>query len=98
MALFFKLNRLLTPEDMERVSAQLEERTGERCIILPPGLEKTNERVFFLCDRKQCENCSPECRHTTDVSHAVNFHQLEIVDGCVNADGGYWEGDNNGTV
>lgn len=32
--------------------------------------------IAYLCDRKQCENCSyPTCRHTTDISHAVNFEQ-----------------------
>lgn len=31
-------------------------------------------RVAYLCDRRQCPNCSyPECKHTTDISHAVNF-------------------------
>ena len=30
--------------------------------------------VFYLCDRKACKVCKPgQCRHTTDVSHAVNF-------------------------
>ena len=30
--------------------------------------------VLYLCDRKACKVCKPEqCRHTTDVNHAVNF-------------------------
>ena len=30
--------------------------------------------VLYLCDRKACKVCNPEqCRHTTDVNHAVNF-------------------------
>ena len=33
--------------------------------------------VLYLCDQKQCENCSyPLCRHTTDVTHAKNFHYV----------------------
>lgn len=33
--------------------------------------------VLYLCDQKQCKNCSyPECRHTTDVAHAKNFHYV----------------------
>ena len=43
--------------------------------------------TLYLCDRKACEHCSPECRHTTDIYHAVNF---EKCDG-----GGYWEKDKN---
>lgn len=29
---------------------------------------------LYLCDRKQCgDRCHyPDCRHTTDISHAVN--------------------------
>lgn len=30
-------------------------------------------KIFYLCDRRACEHCSPECKHTTDVRHAVNF-------------------------
>jgi len=41
--------------------------------------------ILYLCDRKACENCSPECRHTTDIYHAVNFEKCE--------GGGYWEKD-----
>lgn len=33
--------------------------------------------VAFICDRKQCPRCCwPECKHTTDVTHAVNFHEI----------------------
>lgn len=27
---------------------------------------------FYLCDRKKCENCSPGCHHTSDISHALH--------------------------
>lgn len=31
-------------------------------------------KVLYLCDRRQCQNCSyPECKYTTDIIHAVNF-------------------------
>lgn len=34
---------------------------------------KSGDKIY-LCDRKQCgDRCHyPECRHTTDISHAVN--------------------------
>lgn len=31
------------------------------------------EVVLYLCDRKQCDPCNPECSHTSFVEHAVNF-------------------------
>lgn len=40
------------------------------------------EKVFFLCDgkvdgciRRNCFAYGGECRHTTDVKHAINFHR-----------------------
>lgn len=27
---------------------------------------------LYICDRKQCENCSDECKHTSNILHAVN--------------------------
>lgn len=30
--------------------------------------------ILFVCDRKACPNCHyPDCEHTTDPDHAVNF-------------------------
>lgn len=29
--------------------------------------------VLYLCDRRACEKCSPECHYTSDISHAKNF-------------------------
>lgn len=28
--------------------------------------------AFFICDRKKCDPCNPQCTHTKDISHAVN--------------------------
>lgn len=30
-------------------------------------------KVLFLCDRRACEKCNPDCTHTTDITHAVDF-------------------------
>ena len=31
-------------------------------------------KILFLCDRKKCgDHCLPECRHTSDPKHAINF-------------------------
>ena len=47
-------------------------------------------KVAYLCDRKACNGCSimpnPDCSHTLDIRHAVNFkkfddkHYMEIAD------------------
>jgi hypothetical protein len=32
--------------------------------------------VLYLCDKKACEKCnSIDCRHTTDIEHAVSFEK-----------------------
>ena len=32
-----------------------------------------NRTVRYLCDRRGCKKCVPECNHTNDISHATNF-------------------------
>ncbi len=34
---------------------------------------ESNQRILYLCDGKACEICHLECKHTTDISHAVSF-------------------------
>ena len=46
--------------------------------------------VAYLCDRKACDGCitmpNPDCSHTLDIRHAVNFeklydeHYIEVAD------------------
>jgi len=31
--------------------------------------------VLYLCDQKACDHCSPECKHTADISHAKHFER-----------------------
>lgn len=31
------------------------------------------EEFLYLCDRNACEICHPECYHTFDLNHALNF-------------------------
>lgn len=36
------------------------------------------EVIMFRCDRKKCKNCFyPECQHTTDIHHAINFTHFD---------------------
>lgn len=42
------------------------------------------DTALYLCDQRLCDNCNyPLCKHTTDISHAVNFEK--------GLGGGYWE-------
>lgn len=31
------------------------------------------EDFLYLCDGNACEICHPECYHTSDLNHALNF-------------------------
>ena len=31
------------------------------------------EEFLYLCDRNACKICNPECYHTFDLNHALNF-------------------------
>lgn len=39
------------------------------------------ENVTYICDGKKCPECSTQCRHTTDISHAKNFKPVMSIDG-----------------
>lgn len=34
----------------------------------------TKPSPLYLCDKRACKHCSPECRHTKDITHAKNFN------------------------
>ena len=36
-------------------------------------------KIFYICDRKKCEHCISECKHTSDVIHAANFKSVDVV-------------------
>lgn len=31
------------------------------------------KKTLFICNRKRCANCHPECSHTTEARFAKNF-------------------------
>lgn len=39
--------------------------------------EEENHNVLYVCDRRRCgeNHICGECRHTTDIKHAVNFEE-----------------------
>lgn len=41
-----------------------------RISITPRHISKPVKR-YYICDRTRCENCSHECRHTTDLKYAL---------------------------
>lgn len=43
-----------------------------------------NSAILYICDQKKCEVCNPECKHTSDITHAANFKPEQVqVDGQV---------------
>lgn len=41
--------------------------------------DKIIKKVLYICDRRACNKCNPECMHTNDISHAKNFELLDDV-------------------
>lgn len=39
----------------------------------PQETKEKEKPFFYICDRRACKTCSPECMHTTDIRHAENF-------------------------
>lgn len=60
---------------------------GKDCLAcwdqeIPEKGESKIPDILYICDRKQCENCTaPElCRYTTDIAHAKNFSYDGVAD------------------
>ena len=80
----FRSQLLLTDAELEALSEQYTEKTGEKTVVIPTYLVPENEKTFFLCDGYACEGPCPDfCKHTSDVRHARNFFQKH--------DGTWWE-------
>lgn len=41
--------------------------------------DKIIKKVLYICDRRACNKCDPECMHTSDISHAKDFELLDDV-------------------
>lgn len=35
-----------------------------------------SEEILYVCDRRACPICSPECSYTQDISHAKHFERV----------------------
>lgn len=57
---------------------------SDRCIgFIISAFERMAEGkdvVLYVCDRRACNYCSPECKHTPDPRHAVNFSAGPVRD------------------
>lgn len=55
----------------------------------------TDGTILYICDRKRCINCNEDCKHTTDVKHAINpiFEKSRFRK---NENGDWWEIDDEG--
>lgn len=45
-------------------------------------------KTLYVCDRKKCENCCTECKHTADINHAKYDTHFQFEPG---RDGTLWE-------
>lgn len=45
-------------------------------------------KVFYVCNRKRCENCTPYCHHTLDIEYAL---YKEHTDFDLGPEGSLWE-------
>jgi len=53
---------------------ELEEQLEARVPIMPADALLS---PLFICDRRACDTCYPECMHTKDLRHAKHFEASE---------------------
>jgi len=47
---------------------------GEVCTCKTQKNTSTSGKgILYICDRRACEHCNPDCHHTSDIKHAKNF-------------------------
>lgn len=81
---YFKAGIFMSPDELDDLSRELTERSGEKTAVLPVFIDQIEEKVFYLCDGYACEGPCPDfCKHTSDIRHARNFFQKH--------DGTWWE-------
>lgn len=37
-------------------------------------------KVLYICNRKQCKNCDPNCNHTSDIEFAKNYKTIPSIE------------------
>ncbi|MDE7337323.1 MAG: hypothetical protein K2N32_04330 [Clostridia bacterium] len=61
-------------EEIEQLRKQLA-KVNKRTF----GKEKKQAgKIYYVCNREGCTNCSPECNHTSKITHAKNFTPADI--------------------
>lgn len=56
-------------DELYKLNADLIERIHRE----PEPAQPERPKVFYVCDRRACERCDPECIYTSDIRHAENF-------------------------
>lgn len=76
----FRYDLFADREQLREEEKILEEKFGEKCVVLPLTLKPMAQNIAYICDGYACDVCHPEyCHHTTDIEHAENF--VKLADG-----------------
>lgn len=38
------------------------------------------KQIFYICNKKQCKKCNPECNHTTNIEFSKNYKTIPSID------------------
>lgn len=50
-------------------------------------------KILYICDLARCMVCNPDCRHTTDLAHALHYDDepdAETLEAKFERYGDYW--------
>ena len=61
--------------EYNRIREHLEKNSTDPDADVPQE-DKTNVGILYICDRRACEICDPNCRMTKDIRHAKNFELM----------------------
>ena len=59
--------------DLRRRIAELVEKYEKEAACAPDPAPAPSPATLYICDRRACDRCNPDCKHTTDIRHAYHF-------------------------
>ena len=74
MLRFENINRVIGKSNLMDIIAKAETIGGDAEYIKEQEEEKS-VGMYFICDRRACDVCDPECNLTTDITHAENWRR-----------------------
>ena len=60
--------------DLRRRIEELIDKYAEKAADTPAPAPAPSPVILYICDRRACDSCHPDCMYTSDIRHACSFN------------------------